>query len=623
VDWGDLDYDSLIEARIWDLATRKAVGVPLRHQMSGTVSVAWSKDSQQVATAVRGLKSASLTLGSSQARVWEVKTGAPITPVLTFDVFIQAMEFSPDGKLLAVASGNGWELAQVGDVRILDSRTGVSRIPPIPTPYTCRTVRFSPDGSRLVTASGGDFNTEGEARIWDVASGKPVTPPLLHTGAVHTAEFSPDGYLVLTGSEDGTAQIWDATTGARSFAPMRHQYPVHSAIFSRDGRLVLTTSSPTGWLAENRAYAQVWDATTGQPVTPPFWHTRAITSAVFSPDGRSVATTSNGDEAQVWRLTPDRRPLDDWLRLAQVLSGTKLDASGALRPIDRSELREAFQALRSKDPGVFTSSQDQVLGWHDQEARDYEIAGAWEATVGHLNHLIGAGRDLDSLRHRRARAHAELEHWSEAAEDYHSQGLSDRACFHDWFSLALLELGRDHRDSYRAACSAMLRLFGNGDSAGETAEFTAWTLALAPGSVDDYHPVIALAERLRAAQPKSQMAASALGALLYRAGRFEKAAAQLTEASLLNKNPLSSPVYIWFFLAMAHHRLDHAALAKTWCDKAVAATEQALANHARGSNETLPWRRRLTLKLLRQEAEALIRPDEFEMMPNGAGAFAR
>ena len=356
----------------------------------------------------------------------------------------------------------------------------------------------------------------------------------------------------------------------------------------------VATSSPTGNLAENRAYAQVWDAASGRPVTPPLWHTRAITSAVFSPDSRRFVTTSYGDGAQVWNLRPDTRSVDDLQRLAQVLSGTKLDDNGTLRPLEPSELREAYEALRSQDAEIFTASRAQVLGSHYEQALACETAGAWEAALGHLNVLIEAGRGLEALRLRRAQVHAELEHWREAAEDYRSLGLSDGDWFYDWYSLALLELGSGNRDGYRAACAAMLRAFGKPESSGEPAEFTAWACALGPHAVDDYGPAIALAERLRAAHPKSQMIGSAIGALLFRAGRFEQAAARLTEADRLDKDPRSSPIYTWFFLAMAHDRLGHAAEAKSWRDKALAATEQALADHARGAGERLPWRRRLT-----------------------------
>src|SRR6185437_9772050 len=197
---------------------------------------------------------------------------------------------------------------------------------------------------------------------------------------------------------DGTAQLWDAATGARMRPPMRHLYPVHSAAFSPDGRFILTSSSPTGLLAEKRAYAQVWDAASGHRVTPPLWHTRAITSAVFGPDSRRFATTSYGDGAQVWKLEPDPRPIDDLSRLAQILSNTTIDDTGVQRRLETSEIRQADEALRARDPGVFTASPNQVMGSHFEQVVACEAARSWEAALGHLDALIASGRGGTVLR---------------------------------------------------------------------------------------------------------------------------------------------------------------------------------------------------------------------------------
>ena len=67
-----------------------------------------------------------------------------------------------------------------------------------------------------------------------------------------------------------------------------------------------------------------------------------------------------------------------------------------------------------------------------------------------------------------------------------------------------------------------------------------------------------------------------------------------------------SPAYTWYFLAMAHQALGHQEDARTWLDKANQWTEQVL-----GDEEEPPsWKRRLTLKLLRDEANGLIRPQD-------------
>jgi hypothetical protein len=88
---------------------------------------------------------------------------------------------------------------------------------------------------------------------------------------------------------------------------------------------------------------------------------------------------------------------------------------------------------------------------------------------------------------------------------------------------------------------------------------------------------------------------------------------RLAEADALVKEPserlTSSPAYTWFFLAMTHHRLGHGEEAKEWLDKAVASTEKAMREADQGT-AGLSWNRRLTLKLLRDEAAALLAADD-------------
>jgi hypothetical protein len=70
----------------------------------------------------------------------------------------------------------------------------------------------------------------------------------------------------------------------------------------------------------------------------------------------------------------------------------------------------------------------------------------------------------------------------------------------------------------------------------------------------------------------------------------------------------------WFYLAMAHHRLGHADEARRWLDQAVQGTDEALKSPAEPPAKSgkpdgvIPpnWDRRLTLGLLRREAEQWI-----------------
>jgi WD40 repeat protein len=71
-----------------------------------------------------------------------------------------------------------------------------------------RDVAYSPDGSLIATASG-----DGTAILWDAATGSRILTLIGHSSGIFSLAFSPDGKLLATGSEDNTARIWDVQTG--------------------------------------------------------------------------------------------------------------------------------------------------------------------------------------------------------------------------------------------------------------------------------------------------------------------------------------------------------------------------------------------------------------------------
>jgi hypothetical protein len=70
-----------------------------------------------------------------------------------------------------------------------------------------------------------------------------------------------------------------------------------------------------------------------------------------------VVTASSDETARVW-ATPisDDRDSDDWIRLAQMLSGQKIDLGGQLVAISPQEFRDTWRALRKKYPDDFVAS---------------------------------------------------------------------------------------------------------------------------------------------------------------------------------------------------------------------------------------------------------------------------
>jgi Flp pilus assembly protein TadD len=120
----------------------------------------------------------------------------------------------------------------------------------------------------------------------------------------------------------------------------------------------------------------------------------------------------------------------------------------------------------------------------------------------------------------------------------------------------------------------MLRQFHDSENA-EERHLAAWACVLAPNAVNDMEEPIGLARRdveIRNANPDSLLG---LGAVLFRAGRFQEAMAALERCE-----PTFAPATSGFFRAMTCFKLGQDDEARSWYDKAVAATAKVLKDNA-------------------------------------------
>jgi tetratricopeptide (TPR) repeat protein len=243
---------------------------------------------------------------------------------------------------------------------------------------------------------------------------------------------------------------------------------------------------------------------------------------------------------------------------------------------------------------------------HEGLGKFLEDQARYEEAEAEFNEAIRLRPERGWFWVLRGWAYADRGRWDKASADFVKAAECKEPHEAAWYSRALLHLRDGNGDGYRKICADMLERFGAGAT---------WTCTLSSGSGVDPNHIVSLAGNLLAKSSRDHWHVNQLGAALYRAGRFEEAVARLTEATELSCHPYrTNMLCTWFFLGMAHHRLGHADLARRWLDQAVQGTQQELKSptdppgKSGNADGVIPpnWSRRLTLELLRREAEQLI-----------------
>jgi tetratricopeptide (TPR) repeat protein len=178
------------------------------------------------------------------------------------------------------------------------------------------------------------------------------------------------------------------------------------------------------------------------------------------------------------------------------------------------------------------------------------------------------------------------------------ESADEKTRYRFWYYDALLAAYSGDMEHYQRSCEEMLDEFG--DSGNFRANyFTAWTFALMPDAAEDYEGLIQLAEQSLQQTPEDPQFRNGLGAIHFRAGNHEQALKHLSAALEQSKTSTTSPAYAHYLLAMTQHGLGDQQASTTALQRANEIAESEL-------SDSPTWNRKLTLKLLRREAESLL-----------------
>ncbi|MCH9656264.1 MAG: DUF1549 domain-containing protein [Planctomycetes bacterium] len=163
-------------------------------------------------------------------------------PVYASPPVITSLDYSPDGKLLAVAGFHEVLLHAADGNKLVGRLIGKSQ--------RIESIQFSPDGKYLAV-TGGTPAERGEIQIWDVKTQSLKKSISLTFDTIYGASWSPDSKLLAFGCTDNTVRVIKVETEKEVFYQNAHYDWVLDTVFSTDGsHLISVSRDRTAKLAE-------------------------------------------------------------------------------------------------------------------------------------------------------------------------------------------------------------------------------------------------------------------------------------------------------------------------------------------------------------------------------------
>jgi tetratricopeptide (TPR) repeat protein/sugar lactone lactonase YvrE len=636
-------YDCALQ--FWDPATGKQIGAPL-HQVDIVLGLTFSPDGKTLAVGhadsysgaaglvlwdVASLKEVGrvrfgdwwagqpgfllryspagqrlLVVAGPTLSVLDASTRQPLWPMISEPGAINSVQWSPDGKQILLATTEG-------TVQLRDADTGKPIGAPMFHHVGANVATFSPDAeSRFILVGYAD----GSARLLDRASHKPIGPVVVQNSPIRGVTFLPDGKSFLTTAEDGTTRHWPVPAPVTEpLDRLRLHLQVHAGLQMNDGQTVQLLES-ADWEQHRQQLEALADTTDRSPPG-------SISARAYH-DARAGDAEQDGDSfAARWHLN---QLLTSWEGEAPAEPGTWLTYARRARTWTNDNQME--QADRDYARARELASPEHLLCWYRQCHVACQSAKRWPTALWYLEHALALVPEDWQLYAERALTYEKLGKFKEYATDlaaaaargadssvlvrladaYARQGQWDKAAaafatasrrgplgLNAWHCHALVCLKVGDTAGYRRICSLLLASVGQTPHP-QLANGVAWTCAVGPAAVRDYAQPLALAERAAEKAPAQVRAEilNTLGALLYRAGRFQEAVSRLRESIQVRDGV--GVVQDWIFLAMAQQRLGDTSEAQKFLAKV---------QQAREANPGALWNN-VEVELLRQEVQALV-----------------
>lgn len=154
-------------------------------------------------------------------------------PVYHLPPVLTSLDYSPDGKLLAVAGYHEILLWNAEGSKLVGRLIGLSE--------RIQSLAFSPDG-KLLAAAGGSPARFGEIQVWNVAQRKLQLSLQVTFDTLYGVSWSPNGSQIGFGCGDNSVRAIDARSGKQILFQGAHNDWVLGTVFSKDASHLVSVS---------------------------------------------------------------------------------------------------------------------------------------------------------------------------------------------------------------------------------------------------------------------------------------------------------------------------------------------------------------------------------------------
>jgi WD40 repeat protein len=256
----------------WDLPAGNLLPTSLIGPTPVTRALAFSPDGELLACAS----------GDNRIRAFRLSNGQLVKTFEGHQAMVRAMVVHPDGRTLYSAGFDG-------SIRFWRFPHGPGLNTLRPGPYEIFSLAISATGGHLVSAG-----ADSLLRVWTLPEGAAAREMAGHTDTITHLAASPTSELVASAGREGFIRLWNFSSGG-----LVRAYETHA------GTLTALCMHPNDQVlagGNNQGVLTLWSLSTGQVIDHLTGHRQPITGLVFSPQGDILYSADSAGRINAWDL---------------------------------------------------------------------------------------------------------------------------------------------------------------------------------------------------------------------------------------------------------------------------------------------------------------------------------